>query len=52
MGPFARRSTCMSGYRVMSREFVKTYPILVSGFQLETDMTLHALDKLLILFLG
>lgn len=35
----------MSGYRVFSRRFVKTYPILVAGFEIETDMTLHALDK-------
>jgi glycosyltransferase involved in cell wall biosynthesis len=35
----------MSGYRVFSRLFVKTYPILVGGFEIETDMTLHALDK-------
>jgi glycosyltransferase involved in cell wall biosynthesis len=35
----------MSGYRVFSRRFVKNYPILVSGFEIETDMTLHALDK-------
>lgn len=35
----------MSGYRALSRRFVKTYPILVEGFQLETDMTLHALNK-------
>lgn len=35
----------MSGYRVFSRQFVKNYPILVEGFQIETDMTLHALDK-------
>jgi len=35
----------MSGYRVLSRDFVSHYPILVEGFQLETDMTLHALDK-------
>ena len=35
----------MSGYRVMSRRFVKTYPVLVGGFELETDMTIHALDK-------
>lgn len=35
----------MSGYRVFSRRFVKTYPILVEGFEIETDMTLHALDK-------
>lgn len=35
----------MSGYRVFSRRFVKNYPILVEGFEIETDMTLHALDK-------
>jgi glycosyltransferase involved in cell wall biosynthesis len=35
----------MSGYRAFSRNFVKNYPILVEGFQLETDVTLHALDK-------
>src|ERR1700722_5642586 len=35
----------MSGYRVMSRTLVKNYPILVDGFQVETDLTLHALDK-------
>jgi len=35
----------MSGYRVFNKKFVKNYPILVSGFQLETDMTLHTLDK-------
>ncbi len=35
----------MSGYRAFSRTFVKNYPILVEGFEIETDMTLHALDK-------
>ena len=35
----------MSGYRVFSRRFVKNYPILAEGFEIETDMTLHALDK-------
>ena len=35
----------LSGYRVMSREFVRNYPILVGGFEIEVDMTLHALDK-------
>lgn len=35
----------MSGYRVFNRHFVKNYPILVEGFEIETDMTLHALDK-------
>lgn len=35
----------MSGYRAFNRLFVKNYPILVEGFEIETDMTLHALDK-------
>ena len=35
----------MSGYRVMSRRFVKHCPILSSGFEVETEMTIHALDK-------
>lgn len=35
----------MSGYRVFSKDFVKTYPVLVGGFQLETDMTIFALDR-------
>lgn len=35
----------MSGYRVFTHQFVKNYPILVEGFQIETEMTLHALDK-------
>lgn len=41
----ARLVDIMSGYRVFSRGFVKSYPILVEGFEIETDMTLHALDK-------
>lgn len=35
----------MSGYRVFSRKFVKNYAILVEGFEIETDITLHSLDK-------
>jgi glycosyltransferase involved in cell wall biosynthesis len=35
----------MSGYRVLNKFFVKNYPILVKGFEIETDMILHALDK-------
>jgi glycosyltransferase involved in cell wall biosynthesis len=35
----------MSGYRVFSHAFVKSFPILTEGFELETEMTLHALDK-------
>jgi len=35
----------MSGYRVLSRNFVKNYPIMCEGFEIETEMTLHCLDK-------
>jgi glycosyltransferase involved in cell wall biosynthesis len=34
----------MSGYRAFSRRFVKTMPVLSSGFEIETEMTLHALE--------
>ena len=35
----------MTGYRAFSRDFVKTFPILSQGFEIETEMTIHALDK-------
>lgn len=35
----------LTGYRVMSRRFVKNYPILSQGFEIETEMSIHALDK-------
>ena len=35
----------MTGARAFSRKFVKTYPSLVGGFEIETEMTIHALDK-------
>lgn len=35
----------MTGYRVFNRRFVKNTPILCSGFELETELTLHSLDK-------
>jgi glycosyltransferase involved in cell wall biosynthesis len=38
-------SDIMSGYRAFSRRFVKTYPALCEGFQLETDMTVFALSR-------
>ena len=41
----ANLADIMSGYRAFNRKFVKNYPILVEGFEIETDMTLHALDK-------
>ena len=35
----------MTGYRAFSKEFVKTYPVLSKGFEIETEMTIHAVDK-------
>lgn len=35
----------LTGYRVMSKRFVKNYPILSDGFEIETEMSIHALDK-------
>lgn len=41
----AKIKDIMTGYRAFSRRFVKTCPILSEGFQIETEMTIHALDK-------
>ena len=35
----------MTGYRAFSYNFVKTFPILSKGFEIETEMSLYALDK-------
>jgi len=35
----------MTGYRAFSYDFVKTFPILSRGFEIETEMTIHAIDK-------
>lgn len=35
----------MTGYRALSYEFVKTFPVLSQGFEIETEMTIHAIDK-------
>ena len=35
----------MTGYRAFSYAFVKTYPVLPSGFEIETDMTIHAIYR-------
>jgi hypothetical protein len=44
-GLFGNRVTdILSGYRVMSRRFVKSFPALSSGFETETELTVHALD--------
>lgn len=37
-------SDVMTGYRAFSRRFVRNYPVLCSGFELETEMTLFTLD--------
>ena len=35
----------MTGYRAFSYAFVKTYPVLARGFEIETDMTIHAITR-------
>ncbi len=35
----------MTGYRAFSYKFVKTFPILSKGFEIETEMSIHAIDK-------
>ena len=35
----------MTGYRAFSYRFVKTYPVLSRGFEIETEMTIHALQR-------
>ncbi len=39
--PFA---DMLSGYRVFFRRFVKSFPVLSSGFEIETELTIHALN--------
>ena len=42
---FGRAFTDMlSGYRVLTRRFVKSFPVLSGGFEIETELTIHALD--------
>ncbi len=41
-GPHA--TDMLSGYRVFSRRFVKTFPLLSGGFEIETELTVHALE--------
>jgi hypothetical protein len=42
---FGRQTEDMlSGYRVFSRRFVKSFPLLTTGFEIETELTVHALD--------
>jgi hypothetical protein len=39
-----RFTDMLSGYRVMSRRFVKSFPALSAGFEIETELTVHALQ--------
>jgi glycosyltransferase involved in cell wall biosynthesis len=42
---FGNRFTdLLSGYRIFSRRFVKSFPALASGFEIETELTVHALE--------
>jgi len=34
----------LSGYRVFSRRYVKSFPVLATGFEIETELTVHALE--------
>ena len=34
----------LSGYRVFTRRFVKSFPVLSGGFEIETELTIHALE--------
>ena len=38
-------SDIMTGYRAFSLQFVKTFPVLSRGFEIETEMTIHAVDR-------
>jgi hypothetical protein len=40
-----RINDVMTGYRTFSRLFVKTCPVLSNGFEIETEMTIHSIDK-------
>lgn len=40
----SRSSDLLSGYRAFSRRFVKSFPALTSGFEIETELTVHALE--------
>ena len=40
----SRIKDMLSGYRIFSRRFVKSFPALSSGFEIETELTIHALE--------
>lgn len=40
----SRVTDLLSGYRILSRRFVKSFPVLSRGFEIETELTVHALE--------
>jgi hypothetical protein len=40
----AKFSDILSGYRAFSRRFIKSFPVLSGGFEIETELTVHALE--------
>lgn len=42
----------MTGYRAFSYQFVKTFPVLSRGFEIETEMSIHAVDKNMLVEIG
>jgi hypothetical protein len=44
-----RFSDMLSGYKVFSRRFVKSFPTLAGGFEIETELTVHALELRMLL---
>lgn len=40
----SRFSDILSGYKVLSRRFVKSFPVMSTGFEIETELTIHALE--------
>jgi hypothetical protein len=40
----SRSSDMLSGYRIFSRRFAKSFPALTKGFEIETELTVHALE--------
>ena len=41
----SRIQDIMTGYRAFSYQFVKSFPVLSKGFEIETEMSIHAIDK-------
>ncbi len=40
----------MTGYRAFNKKFVKSFPVISKGFEIETEMTIHAMDKNMLIY--